>query len=280
MVYKPKHRRLFAKSQGRDDPRHVPTAAKARAPELGSSNSRTGSVERRLLAFYTEYRPEKLLQVDDILKRYSGREEELFAALVKKYGPEPAGPNYKSKNNSVRRNSKQPTIAAAVERRRVEARALAYYLGAPDRDDVEVPMSMSILLPVNDEREVDRDFLEEEREEELELVIEQVFDEMVDNSFSCFPDMFQFHCGDTNTNMSGLSPKSHLANESLSEQMVRAYDRFLRDHHLVDTRDEEKVNERDEGESSFHDDTIARYMKEYLKGYAGGKKAFWRKSRE
>ena len=178
MVYKPKHRRLFAKSQGRDDPRHVSTAAKARAPELGSSNSRTGSVERRLLAFYTKYRPEKLLQVDDTLKRYSGREEELFAALVKKYGPEPAGPNYKSRNNSVRR-------------------------------------------------------------------------------------------------------KSHLANERLSEQMVRAYDRFLRDHHLVDIRDEEKVNERDEGESSFHDDTNASgYMNGYLKGYAGGKKAFWRKSRE
>ena len=173
-------------------------------------------MERRLLAFYTEYRPEKLLEVDDILKMYSGREEELFAALVKKYGPEPIGPNYKSRNESaIRRKSEQQTVAAAVERRRVEARALACYLGAPDRDDVEVPMSMSIRLPDDDESEVERDLLEEE---ELELVIEQVFDEMVHNSFSCFSDMFQFHCGDTR------------GSESLSEHMVD----FLHDRHLVE----------------------------------------------
>ena len=233
MVYKPKHRWLFAKRQGRDDPRYISTAAKAHGPEPGKSNtnSRTGSVERRLLAFYTKYRPEKLLEVDDILKRYSGREEELFAALVKKYGPEPVGPNYKSRNDSVRRNSKQQTAAAAVERRRVEARALACFLGAPDREDVEVPMSMSIRLPDDDESEVDRDLLEDE---ELELVIEQVFDEMVHNSFSCISDMLQFHCGDTG--MLSLSSK----NESLSELMVRAYDRFLREHHLVETREEEE----------------------------------------
>jgi hypothetical protein len=36
--------------------------------------------------------------------------------------------------------------------------------------------------------------------------------------------------------MLGLSSK----NESLSEQMVRAYDRFLSDHHLVETREEEE----------------------------------------
>jgi len=215
MVYKPKHRWLFAKRQGRDDPRYISTAAKApEEPEPKKSNSTTGSVERRLLAFYTKYRPEKLLEVDDILKMYSGREEELFAALVKKYGPEPVGPYYKSRNNSVRRNSKQPSVAAAVERRRVEARALACYLGAPDRDDVEVPMSMSIRLPDDDESEVERDLLEEE---ELELVIEQVFDEMLHNSVSCFSDIFQLRCGDTI--VSGLSSK----NESLSEQMVRAY---------------------------------------------------------
>ena len=236
MVYKPKHRWLFAKRQGRDDPRYISTAAKAPEPEPVSSNTntRTGSVERRLLAFYTKYRPEKLLEVDDILKRYSGREEELFAALVKKYGPEPTGPNYKSRNeSSVRRNSKQQTVLPIVERRRVEARALACYLGAPDREDVEVPMSMSIRLPDDDESEVDRDLLEDE---ELEFVIEQIFDEMVHNSFSCFSDMIQFHCGDTG--MLGLSSKNESL--SLSELMVRAYDRFLREHHLLETREEEE----------------------------------------
>ena len=64
MVYKPKNRWLFAKRQGRDDPRYISTAAKAPEPEpeKSNTNSRTGSVERRLLAFYTEYRPEKLIE--------------------------------------------------------------------------------------------------------------------------------------------------------------------------------------------------------------------------
>ena len=46
--------------------------------------------------------------------RLTGREEELFAALVKKYGPEPIGPNYKSRNeSSMRRKSEQPVVAVA-----------------------------------------------------------------------------------------------------------------------------------------------------------------------
>jgi hypothetical protein len=211
MVYKPKHRWLFAKRQERDDPRYISTAAKApEEPEPKKSNSTTatGSVERRLLAFYTEYRPEKLLEVEDILKMYSGREEELFTALVKKYGPEPVGPNYKSRNDSVRRKSKKQVVA--------EARDDLHSDMSPDTI-IEVPLRIRLRVPKGDESEVDRDLLEEE-EEELELVIEQVFDEMLHNSVSCFSDIFQLRCGE-----SGLSSK----NESLSEQMVRAYDHFL-----------------------------------------------------
>ena len=43
----------------------------------------------RLTAFYHYYNPKKIPQIDSILLTYSGIEEQLFAALVKKYGPEP-----------------------------------------------------------------------------------------------------------------------------------------------------------------------------------------------
>eukprot|EP00759_Apiculatamorpha_spiralis_P053390 PhF_6_TR6180/c0_g1_i1/m.9267 len=43
----------------------------------------------RLFNFYAEYRPEKIFEVDETLKKYKGKEEELFELLVEKYGPEP-----------------------------------------------------------------------------------------------------------------------------------------------------------------------------------------------
>ncbi len=317
MVYKPTRHQSLAKSQGRDDPRHIiSTASKARVPQPVSSKSRTGSVERRLLAFYTEYRPEKLLEVDDILKRYSGREEELFDALVMKYGPERVGPNYKSRNeSSVRRKSKQPVVAVArdnlhstrswgdisslmpiEDRRKVEARALARYLGAPDRDDVEVPISIRFDFPDRDEREGDRDRVNADEallSSQLKLFTEQAYNEATE--------------------------RVTVVMEKFEKQVADAYEHFLREHHLVDIREEEEVTERDEDEeSSFHDDSTIEtldnnilgangkvvegsqhdstkvnkhsmayasgYMKGYLKGYEEGKKAkkaFWhKKSRE
>jgi hypothetical protein len=148
MVYKPTRHQSLAKSQGRDDPRHISTAGKARESQSVSSNSRTGS--------------------------YSGREEELFTALVQKYGPEPVGPNYKSRNESkhpvvtVTRDNLQSarswgdtsSLMPIEERRRVEARALACYLGVPDRDDVEVPLSIRLCFPVDDGSEVDNDLVD------------------------------------------------------------------------------------------------------------------------
>jgi hypothetical protein len=210
MVYKPKHRWLFAKRQERDDPRYISTAAKApEEPEPKKSNSTTatGSVERRLLAFYTEYRPEKLIEVEDILKMYSGREEELFTALVKKYGPEPVGPNYKykskSRNDSVRRKSKKQVVAEARDDLH-STHSQSWSDISPDTN-IEVPLRIRLRVPKGDESEVDRDLLEEE---ELELVIEQVFDEMLYNSVSCFSDIFQLRCGDTIVSGLSLSSKT------------------------------------------------------------------------
>lgn len=40
--------------------------------------------------FYLKYNPEKLHEVEGVLERFRGKEKQLFNALVKKYGPEPA----------------------------------------------------------------------------------------------------------------------------------------------------------------------------------------------
>eukprot|EP01059_Diplonema_ambulator_P026984 TRINITY_DN44535_c0_g1_i1.p1 TRINITY_DN44535_c0_g1~~TRINITY_DN44535_c0_g1_i1.p1 ORF type:complete len:336 (+),score=71.33 TRINITY_DN44535_c0_g1_i1:87-1010(+) len=44
----------------------------------------------RLGRFYSKYNRDKLSEVDALLYAYKGREEELFSALVGKYGPEPS----------------------------------------------------------------------------------------------------------------------------------------------------------------------------------------------
>ncbi|GMF29198.1 unnamed protein product [Phytophthora fragariaefolia] len=43
----------------------------------------------RLTRFYQKYNADKLHEIDGVLERFKGREAQLFAALVKKYGPEP-----------------------------------------------------------------------------------------------------------------------------------------------------------------------------------------------
>ncbi|KAG7398399.1 hypothetical protein PHYBOEH_011200 [Phytophthora boehmeriae] len=43
----------------------------------------------RLTRFYRKYNADKLHEIDGVLERFKGRETQLFAALVKKYGPEP-----------------------------------------------------------------------------------------------------------------------------------------------------------------------------------------------
>ncbi|KAL3770442.1 hypothetical protein ACHAWU_009993 [Discostella pseudostelligera] len=54
--------------------------------------SKPWTTRERLTAFYTQYMPEKLEGINDILLKYEGKEDKLFMALVKKYGPEPMDP--------------------------------------------------------------------------------------------------------------------------------------------------------------------------------------------
>ena len=49
----------------------------------------TEELRPRLVRFFAKYNPEKLSSVESILGQYVGKEEKLFDALIKKYGPEP-----------------------------------------------------------------------------------------------------------------------------------------------------------------------------------------------
>ena len=52
---------------------------------------------QRLSAFYAQYEPGKLPSVPSLLSKYAGREEALFTALQRKYGPEPIDPYLSAK---------------------------------------------------------------------------------------------------------------------------------------------------------------------------------------
>ena len=58
------------------------------------------TMQERLTAFYQEYQPDKVSDVPMLLEKYAGKEDKLFVALVKKYGPEPEDPYYAQDNVS------------------------------------------------------------------------------------------------------------------------------------------------------------------------------------
>ncbi|KAL7577583.1 hypothetical protein ACA910_015109 [Epithemia clementina (nom. ined.)] len=55
---------------------------------------RPWTTEERLTAFYKKYVPEKVDAIPGLLEKYAGKEDNLFVALVKKYGEEPDDPYY------------------------------------------------------------------------------------------------------------------------------------------------------------------------------------------
>ena len=68
-----------------DDAHTEPVSNKPTAP---------WTTEERLTEFYKKYVPEKVSDVPTLLGKYAGKEDKLFVALTKKYGPEPEDPYY------------------------------------------------------------------------------------------------------------------------------------------------------------------------------------------
>ena len=65
------------------------------APAFGSSGSSMNtfagkSPREMLVSFYQQHKPEKIAEVDKLLNKYMGREDELFRNLAKKYNMDPA----------------------------------------------------------------------------------------------------------------------------------------------------------------------------------------------
>eukprot|EP00549_Striatella_unipunctata_P005148 CAMPEP_0118722222 /NCGR_PEP_ID=MMETSP0800-20121206/31229_1 /TAXON_ID=210618 ORGANISM="Striatella unipunctata, Strain CCMP2910" /NCGR_SAMPLE_ID=MMETSP0800 /ASSEMBLY_ACC=CAM_ASM_000638 /LENGTH=263 /DNA_ID=CAMNT_0006630315 /DNA_START=97 /DNA_END=888 /DNA_ORIENTATION=+ len=84
---KQKYPDLYALLPGR-------TAAGNDEKTADSKKERPWTTEERLRAFYEMYMPEKVDGIPALLEKYEGKEEKLFIALVKKYGPEPDDPYY------------------------------------------------------------------------------------------------------------------------------------------------------------------------------------------
>merc|ERR1712194_977077 len=64
------------------------------APGAKSPPLEPWTTEERLTKFYEKYVPEKIADVPTLLEKYAGKEDKLFLALGKKYGPEPEDPYY------------------------------------------------------------------------------------------------------------------------------------------------------------------------------------------
>lgn len=69
-------------------------ASPADRPEKPPKPDKPWTTEERLTAFYQQYQPDKLDSVPGLLEKYAGKEDKLFVALTKKYGPEPHDPYY------------------------------------------------------------------------------------------------------------------------------------------------------------------------------------------
>ena len=78
---------------GREEEMFEALVAKYGPEPTSSSQSVSSDYKARLTAFYEKYNPGKVSSVDKTLQAYGGREEEMFAALVSKYGPEPQVPS-------------------------------------------------------------------------------------------------------------------------------------------------------------------------------------------
>ena len=63
-------------------------------PDKPPKPDRPRNTEERLVVFYEKYESSKLDSIPGLLEKYAGKEDKLFVALTKKYGPEPHDPYY------------------------------------------------------------------------------------------------------------------------------------------------------------------------------------------
>jgi len=80
------------------------------------------TTEQRLTAFYQQYVPEKVEGIPALLEKYAGKEDKLFDALVKKYGPEPDDPYYADDDEEDDDEEEDLGITGSAKRRGAAAK--------------------------------------------------------------------------------------------------------------------------------------------------------------
>ena len=95
--------RALVKKYGPEPSLEVPPASSVLDDDTYRDQD-TGSHRARLEAFFGKYDPTKIANIGTILITYKGRENELFATLVAKYGPEPG----------TETDTKSPSASAAA----------------------------------------------------------------------------------------------------------------------------------------------------------------------
>jgi density-regulated protein len=88
------HKDLFDKLLALRGASAATTTAPKEADGKPPKPDRPRTIEERLVAFYEEYEKSKLDSIPGLLEKYAGKEDKLFLALTKKYGPEPHDPYY------------------------------------------------------------------------------------------------------------------------------------------------------------------------------------------
>jgi len=109
------------------------------------------TIEERLTAFYEKYQPDKVSDVPSLLEKYAGKEEKLFVALTKKYGPEPEDPYYAEEDSDEELEAGMENMAVGSKKRRgakakkaetIEARVIIQKLTRNKRKATTVVIGM------------------------------------------------------------------------------------------------------------------------------------------
>eukprot|EP00547_Thalassionema_nitzschioides_P006843 CAMPEP_0194209966 /NCGR_PEP_ID=MMETSP0156-20130528/7908_1 /TAXON_ID=33649 /ORGANISM="Thalassionema nitzschioides, Strain L26-B" /LENGTH=253 /DNA_ID=CAMNT_0038937231 /DNA_START=28 /DNA_END=789 /DNA_ORIENTATION=- len=76
------------------------------------------TIEERLTAFYEKYEPDKVGNVPSLLEKYTGKEDKLFVALVKKYGDEPIDPYYEYDDDDEEEDFEESIAEQTVDKKK------------------------------------------------------------------------------------------------------------------------------------------------------------------
>ena len=107
-----------------------------------------GEIQARILRIYGIYNPEKLDDVPQLMSKYAGKEETLYAAIIKKYGVKPdffrSGPASKPPPAGEPDPSIPPTPAKQNNRVEPKGAAKSYQKRTAAKADMKHPAALAV----------------------------------------------------------------------------------------------------------------------------------------